>query len=139
MFGVDAEAVRAMATDVVTTAAAFPSPISTNALVYAEAPTITFDTDLPLRGTAVVYIEGNVMLLPGNGSDFAGLLYVDGNLTVRAPCELAGAVIVTGNLTVQGATEYATIRFDEGVLEMLRQIVGQYRWHGAIRPVLSTG
>ena len=138
VFGVDAEAVRAMATDVVTTAAAFPSPISTNGLLYAEAPTITFDRDLPLRGTGVVYIKGNVRLLPGNGSDFSGLLYIDGNLTARAPCELAGAVIVTGNMTLQGATEYATIRFDENVLDMLRQVVGQYRWHGTIRPVLST-
>jgi hypothetical protein len=39
---------------------------------------------------------------PGQLLGFSGLLYVQGNLTVREPCEIQGAVVVTGTVTIQG-------------------------------------
>ncbi len=52
---------------------------------------------------------------------------MNGDLTVREPSELQGAVIVTGSALVQGASDYATITFDDGIVNQLRQSLGSYR------------
>jgi hypothetical protein len=137
VFGVDRDTFRGMATDVVTTDAGFPSPVPDFTLLYAEAAAFTFNADRPLRGTGLVYIKGNVSLVAGNDSDFQGMLYIDGNLTLREPSLLTGAVVCTGDVTVQGALDYATIRFDQDVLDNVRRHASLYRWHGVTRPVLS--
>ena len=67
---------------------------------------------------------------------FNGLLYVDGGFDMRAPAEISGSVVVTGNMTLQGIGDYATINYDEGVLNSLRQAIGNYRLLNAIRPVI---
>ncbi len=90
-----------------------------------------------LKGTGVLYFKGNVMLLPGSNSSFSGLIYVDGNLTVRAPSEILGAIVVTGNVSVQGAADFATITYDDDILNALRLDVGQYRLFNAFRRPLA--
>lgn len=126
VFGMSYDELRAMATLVITSAANVPSPMPENGIVVIEAGTLQFDAARPLTGTAIVVIRGNVTLLPGNNSNFNGLLYVEGNLTVRQPSLIKGAVICTGNLTVQGATEYATIQYDAEILSALMRHVGNY-------------
>ena len=97
---------------------------------------ITFSATMPLRGTGVVAIVGNTTIGQGSYSAFSGLLYVDGDLVVREPCEIQGAVVVTGSVTIQGASDYATLSYDDGILEHLRQEIGTYRLSSAMsRPV----
>ena len=87
---------------------------------------------------AIVICRGNLTLLPGNGSMFSGLLYVDGNFTMRSPSEIRGAVVGTGNVTIQGASDYATIYYDDDVLDALRARIGTYRQVTApTRPVMT--
>jgi len=74
-----------------------------------------------------VVVQGNVTIQPASNSSFSGLLYVNGNLVVREPAELQGTVVVTGSVTIQGASDFATIAFDDGVLNRLRQTIGTYR------------
>lgn len=136
VFGVTLAQLKAMADETITVAADFPSPIAKNSIVVGEAATFSFDSTRPLSGTGIVYLRGNVTLLPGSNSAFNGLLYVDGNLTVRAPSEILGAVVVTGNVTVQGASDFATIAYDDEILNALRRDIGQYRRTTAItRPL----
>src|SRR5678809_474929 len=97
-----------------------------NGVVVIDAGTFSFDAARPLRGNAIVLIKGNVIMVPGNGSDFRGMLYVDGNLTVRDPSMIRGAVLCTGDMTVQGSTEYATIQYDADVLSGLMTHIGNY-------------
>ena len=54
-----------------------------------------------------------------------------GNLTVREPSELQGAVVVTGSVTIQGQSDFATITFDDGIVNALRQTLGTYRQSSA--------
>ena len=75
----------------------------------------------------MVIVRGNVTLSPGNNSNFSGLLYVEGSLTVRSPCEFNGSIICTGAVTVQGAVDYATVNYDDSVLESLVRNLGNYR------------
>lgn len=126
VFGVSFEELKSMATLVVTNAVDFPSPMPAMGLVVIDCGTLQINAT-PLSGTAIVVVRGNVMMNPGNNSNFSGLLYVEGNLTVRDPSEIRGSVICTGNMTVQGAGDFATITFDAGVLNALMTQVGNYR------------
>lgn len=127
VFGLTFAELSSMADQVVTDASDFPSPLPENSLIVIDIPSLTIDSSAPLQGSGLVIIKGNVNLNPGNNSLFSGLLYVEGNLTVRAPCELNGSVICTGNVTVQGSSDFATINYDEGALSALMQTFGNYR------------
>lgn len=137
VFGVTYPELQGMADDYVTDPDAFPSPVPDKTIILGDFNSITFDSAQPLSGFGIVHIQGNVTLLPGSNSSFRGLLYVDGNLTVRAPSDIQGAVVCTGNVTVQGSSDYATIAYNEDILNQLRAEIGQYRLSGALRPVIS--
>ena len=129
VFGLSYEQLRAMATLIVTDTSNIPSPMPEYGIVIIESNnTINFDAVRPLRGTALVIVRGNMTMTPGNNSDFSGMLYVDGNLTVREVCTLRGSVVCTGNLTVQGSgtNQYALIEYNGDVLNDLLGRVGNY-------------
>ena len=133
VFGASEDELRALAKDVISAPADFPSPVPEKSLLFVDCPSITFDAARPLKGTGIVIFKGNVTLMPGNASTFNGLLYVNGNLTIRAPCEIRGSIIVTGNLTIQGVPDFANIFYDDEILRALRQEIGQYQFLGARR------
>lgn len=98
---------------------------------------MTFSAARPLRGTGVVVFLGNVTVQAGSYSAFSGLLYVQGNLSVREPAEIQGAVVVTGTTTLLGSSDFATITYDDGILNSLRHELGSYRLSGAmVRPLV---
>jgi Tfp pilus assembly protein PilX len=136
VFGVPIEELRAMATSVVSNANDFPDPVPNNALVICDAP-ITFTSSKPLRGTGAVVFSSTVAIDPGSYSSFSGLIYVDGDFTLREPAELQGSVVVTGAVTIQGNADFATIIYDDGSLNSLRQNLGTYRLSGAVTQPLS--
>jgi len=131
VFGVSQGELAAMADYYVTQQVDFPSPVPLNAVVLSSVG-LTFDASQPLSGTGVVAIVGDTTISAGSYSAFSGLLYVDGNLTVREPCEIQGSVVCTGTITVQGASDYATLTYDDGILEHLRQEIGTYRLSSAM-------
>lgn len=137
VFGVSLDELKAMADYNVTAVADFPSPVPIDSVIVCNTG-ITFTSTQPLRGTGVVVVLGNTTIGQGSYSSFSGLLYVQGNLTVREPSEIQGAVVVTGTVTVQGASDYATITYDDGTLNRLRQEVGTYRLSSAISRPLAT-
>lgn len=127
VFGVGLEDLRGLATLIVTSQAAFPNPVPDNALVIVDiGSTMNWSSSLPLRGTGIVIVVGNAVIASGSGTNFNGMLYVDGNLTMRGPSDVTGAAVVTGNMTLQGNPDYATITFDDGVLDQLRLNFGNY-------------
>lgn len=135
VFGVSQSELMAMADYVVSTAADFPSPVPVDTLVMSTTG-MTFTAAQPLRGTGVVAIIGDTTIGQGSYSAFSGLLYVQGDLTIREPSEIQGAVVVTGAVNVQGASDYATITYDDAILGHLRQELGTYRLSGAMsRPL----
>ena len=134
VFGVTEDVLQSMANDIVTDMASMPVPVPDDTLVFVERPSVHFDAATPLNSAAaIVVIKGNVVIEAGSMSNFSGLLYVDGNLTVRAPCEFRGSIVVTGNTTVQGSADFADIYYDDDVLNRLRLSTGNYRLAGAMR------
>ncbi len=131
VFGVSQSELAAMADYYVTTAVDFPSPVPVDTLVLCSTG-MTFTAAKPLKGTGVVAIVGNTTINVGSYSAFSGLLYVQGNLTIHEPSEIQGAVVVTGSVTVVGASDYATITYDDAILNHLRQELGTYRLSSAL-------
>ncbi len=133
VFGLGEGQLRAMADLVVTDMDDFPVPVPSNSIVFVDLGNVAFTAGTPLLGTGIVVVNGTVRIAAGSNSDFAGMLYCKGNLTVRAPCEIAGTVVSQGNVTIQGSKDLAIIRYDGSVLDALRRDVSQYRLAGAIR------
>ncbi|MCA8966576.1 MAG: hypothetical protein H6838_04935 [Planctomycetes bacterium] len=128
VFGVGIDDLRSMADMIVTDPSEFPSPVLNNALIIVDSTsTMQWDSAVPLLGSGIVIVLGNANLSSGSLSNFSGLLYIDGNFTMRDPAEIRGAVMCTGNMTIQGNPDYATILFDEDVLNNLRLDFGNYQ------------
>jgi hypothetical protein len=129
VFGVSYGELQSMATLVVNQVSEIPTPMPEMGLIIIDCGggNVNFDSTLPLTGSAIVIVRGNVTLTPGNNSNFSGMLYVEGNLTVRAPSVINGSVVCTGNMNVQGAADYATINFDGEILDQLMRFLGNYR------------
>ncbi len=129
VFGVDWTTLRSMA-DISTSdpVEGVPAKLADFALVVISGD-VVFDEARPLRGTALVIVQGNVTIASGSNSFFNGVLYVDGNLTARAPAYLRGVVICTGTSDVRGSGgDYCEIEHDPDTIGMLQVKMGQYRY-----------
>src|SRR5690606_20483157 len=100
VFGISLPDLKSIADEVVSQPATFPNPLPLHGLVVADAGPLMFDAARPLRGSAVLFVRGDVLLAPGSGSHFTGLLYVDGDVTIRAPALMAGCVVVADGHTI---------------------------------------
>ncbi len=128
VFGVTFDELSAMATLVVTDVDDLPSPVPEMGITVVDVGgAVQFNASTPLLGTGIVVVRGNCTIAQGSNSNFSGLLYVEGNLTVRDPCEINGSVICTGTMTVQGVPDFATINFDGEILNTLMTELGNYR------------
>lgn len=135
VFGVSLDDLQAMADRVVNDALDFPDPVPIKSLIVCKVP-MTFSAAHPLSGTGVIVFLGNVTLQAGSYSAFSGLIYVQGNLSVREPAEIQGAVVVTGTTSLIGSADFTTITYDDGILNSLRQELGSYRLASAVaRPL----
>ncbi len=137
VFGVSLDELKSMADVVVANAAEFPSPVPPNSLIVCTVPNMTFDVARPLRGTGVVVCTGTMTIQPGSNSNFSGLLHVGSSLTLNSPADIQGAVVAQGSVVATGTTDFATITYDDGVLNSLRQLLGSYRMAGSLRRPLQ--
>lgn len=113
-----------------------PVPACDGTLVCVHVPDLIFTRSRPLKGMGVLYVHGDLTIEAGSASEFRGLIYVDGNLTLRGPAELRGAVLVTRTALIQGSGGPAAIYYDDNILEMVRRLVCTYR---AMTPIHRPG
>lgn len=136
VFGANLAELKSIADEVVSDPDAFPTPLPSSSLVVVDAGAMRFDSTRRLVGNAVVCIVGDVRFAAGNNTNFSGLLYIDGDLTVEAPAEFSGSIVVAAGhrATLRGVGDWITVSYDDEALNTLRQEIGQYRLSGAIRP-----
>ena len=127
VFGLTFTELSSMADQVVTSAESFPSPMPDNSVIVTDIASIQFDASNPLQGSGLVIIRGDVTLSVGNNSLFSGLLYVDGDLTIRGPIEINGSVLCTGSVVVEGQPDFATINYDDEAIAAIMAVFGNYR------------
>ncbi len=133
--GVSEEDIRSMADLVVTSNSQFPSPVPPNSVVFADCD-LTFSTAHPLKlsnGSAIIYVKGDVTINQGiNPCYFSGFLYVTGDFSMRAASVIRGQVVVLGSASVSAAADTAEVDYDEAVLNVLMEEIGQYRISRAV-------
>ncbi len=105
IFGVTRNQLRSVADDRVSSNGEFPNPVPTSHLVFVETD-VVFDKDRPLRGTGIVFVDGNVTIKPGSNSFFNGFLLVTGNLDVSAPALLRGTVVARNSASFKGVGDH---------------------------------
>lgn len=126
VFSLPLSQLKGMASMVLSNMVDFPDPVPDGSILVVESPSMTFDSSTPLRGNGLVILVGDVTIAAGSNSSFSGFVYVDGDLTMNSPSELRGAVIVTGDVVLQGVSDFATITYDEDVVNVLRASFGNY-------------
>jgi hypothetical protein len=116
----------------------FPSPIGQDTL-HVVPGTITFDATRPLKGTGVVIVLGDCSIVAGSNSFFNGVLYVQGNLTIRGPVYLRGSVISTGGIDIAGSGgDFSELIYDGPLIKQILTLIGQYRFStGTFNPPTS--
>ena len=128
VFGVPATRLNSMADLYLTDPADFPAEVSFGTVTVLETATpIVFTNARPLKGFGMVVIRGDVVIETGSSSIFLGLLYVDGNLTMNAPCSIKGAIIVTGSLLAKGSGDYVDVLYDDAVINQMQLTMANYR------------
>ncbi|MDJ0974993.1 MAG: hypothetical protein QNJ98_11075 [Planctomycetota bacterium] len=143
VFGVNWTELKSMA-DLSTAdgATGMPKRVPNYSLIVV-GDSVTFDSTKPLAGMGILVIEGDCTIEAGSNSFFSGMLYVKGNLTVRAPAFIRGTVICEGDVDMRGTGgDYVEIEHDDGILDALLAKMGQYRWSKAPfkpRPRLTDG
>lgn len=142
VFGASLDELKAMADGSYAVAANFPKRIGDYTLNVVTGP-ITFDATRPLRGTGVVIVDGNATFNAGSNGFFNGVLYVKGNVVMRAPIYVRGTVIVTGSVDIAGTGgDYTELLYDGGMITSVLTMLGQYRFSTAPyvpAPVLPDG
>ena len=97
-----------------------------------------FDEKHPLVGGGILYVNGNLTIKPRTNASFFGQVYVAGNLEMDAPSVLSGCVVVVGKVEVRGSGDVSEIAYNEDILNVVRQKLGQYRIRRTITRVFDT-
>lgn len=132
VFGVSVSELKSMADVSTSQVATIGSPIGDYTLNVIDGDAV-FDEDQPLRGTGIVVVLGDCTVQSGSNSFFSGLLWVGGDLTLRAPSYLRGVVVVRGQVDVRGVGgDYAELNHDDAIIGELLSLMGQYRHTKAV-------
>jgi hypothetical protein len=88
---------------------------------------VEFDKKYPLRGRGMVLIDGDMSIKKDSGSEFEGILFVDGDLKIEGPVTIKGTVIVTGKVELKGKRGDVEIVHDPAIITRLLGHTDQYR------------
>ncbi len=132
VFGVSLAELKSMADLSTTNGAGLPSPIGDFTLAVVDDD-VVFNATRPLRGTGILVVLGDCTIADGSNSFFNGLLWVGGDLTLRAPSYIRGTIVAEGQVDVYGTGgDYAEVNFDDWIITELLALLGQYRHTKAV-------
>lgn len=104
-----------------------PSRLPDLGIIYIDGDA-TFTSAAPLFGGGALVVNGNLTLSDNSSSYYSGLVVVNGNYTQRSPSLVSGSVIVLGDSDVRGGMEMSEIIYEDDILSVVRQKLGQYRF-----------
>jgi hypothetical protein len=126
VFGVTQEELRNMCDYVVGSVDELPYPLPDMAFVYIDG-NASFSKSIPITGGGLLFVNGNVSIPAGTGSEFTGLVYVMDEFSAAAQLEITGSLVVRGSIAITGGPGQSIITYDPEVLEALNKSISQYR------------
>lgn len=139
VFGVKAEELRSMASTFVTDRTNLPKDHLLG-VVVARVDELVFDTQRPLLGKGVLFVDGDLTIQRGSNSFYNGMIYVTGDLHIESPAEIRGTIVGRGDIYMKGHGDYVVIEYDDAVVTAVTRDIGTYRVSRAIRrAIISPG
>lgn len=129
VFGVTDAELRSIADIYTTDQTTITAPLPSYRIIYVDS-NITFNSQRPLSGTAILIVTGNLVVAANSNTDFNGIIYVrgPGNCQLNAPSFVRGSVVGSSNINLIGSGDYVEVDYDPGVISDLLQRLGQYRY-----------
>lgn len=139
LFGMREQQFRALA-DIVAAAPQKLPPSPLQDQVFYVEKLLQLEPRMPLRGRMLLYIAGDLVANSGNDSDFAGLVVVQGNATLRGPFHFKGQMLVGGTLDMSGTADApVSLDYDLAAVSSLTQALNKYRKVNEVRPAGKAG
>jgi hypothetical protein len=91
---------------------------------------VVFDQNNPLKGSGIMFIDGDVKITNDSSSLFSGILYVKGSLRIEANNEITGAVVLgntNSKLDLVGTGGSAVIEYSPQVMSNISKRMAKYR------------
>lgn len=126
VFASTPEDLQSLADIYVTSTDDLPSDLPTLGIIYIDGDA-TFNSARPLTGGGIIIVDGNMLIDTGSMSIYSGLIFVTGNYTQKSPSLISGTVMVLGDTDISGSLDIAEIMYDQDIMDIVRQKLGQYR------------
>jgi hypothetical protein len=119
-----------------TTDANFTDVVSRTSFYYVTTTglagnNLIFATGSPrvMSGVGLLIVDGNLTIQAGNQSAWAGVVFVDGNVSIRGPAEVSGTLIATGTVTVGNANDInkAFVEHNQDAIETVQSFLQNFR------------
>jgi hypothetical protein len=104
-----------------------PAQMPALGIIYFDGDA-TFTSAKPLSGGGAMVVNGNLTLSSNSSSYYSGLVLVNGDFTMHSPSLISGTVIVLGDSYLAGTMEMSEIIYEDEILNVVRQKLGQYRF-----------
>lgn len=91
---------------------------------------VTFNAANPLRGSGIVYIDGDVNITNDSNSLFSGILYIKGSLRIDVDNSITGSVVLespNSTLTLVGNSGSTSIEYSSKIMENISKRMAKYR------------
>jgi Tfp pilus assembly protein PilX len=102
-----------------------PIPFGVTFLEGNGSSTFLFTAARPLKGSGVLFVNGNLNLDNDSNSSYSGLIFVTGTITMGSSNSLGGG-IVAGRVLCSPTTR-TTLEYNDNVVNNVRQRLGLYR------------
>jgi len=128
VFGVTPQELRSLADIYTDDASTLPDVLPEYGIVFVDGDA-TWPASKPLKGTALLYVNGNVEIKSGSSSYFSGIMYINGKYLQKGPSLINGTIMCKNKTTILGTGgDYSEINFDKGSISRILTMSGQYRF-----------
>jgi len=127
VFATTPEELQNLADIYVTSVDDLPAEMPELSIIYIDGDA-TFTSSARLSGGGALVVNGNLTLSENCSSYYSGLVLVNGDYTQRSPSLISGSVIVLGDSDIRGGMEMSEIIYEDDILNVVRQKLGQYRF-----------
>lgn len=126
VFASTPEDLKSLADIYVTSTDDLPTTLPALGIIYIDG-NATFNSSRPLTGGGIIFVDGDMLIDNNSMSIYSGLIFVTGDYTQKSPSLISGTVMVMGDSDISGSLDIAEIMYDQDIMDIVRQKLGQYR------------